>query len=100
MPLGATYERPQLTEEEAWDVAAYINSRPRPTTDLSGDWPDLAAKPFDHPFGPYADPFSEQQHKFGPFKPIKDWKKANKQKTVFPPAKQLALRMNASTGSQ
>jgi thiosulfate dehydrogenase len=27
-------------------------------------------KPFDHPFGPYADNFTEAQHKFGPFKPI------------------------------
>lgn len=74
MPLGATYESPQLTDEEAWDLAAYINSQPRPTGDISRDWPNLAGKPFDHPFGPYADPFNEQQHKYGPFKPIKDWK--------------------------
>jgi thiosulfate dehydrogenase len=26
----------------------------------------------DFPFGPYADAFSEKQHKYGPFKPIKD----------------------------
>ena len=82
MPLGATYERPQLTDEEAWDVAAYINSRPRPTIDLSHDWPNLAGKPFDHPFGPYTDPFSEQQHKYGPFRPIKDWKAAHKTKST------------------
>jgi thiosulfate dehydrogenase len=37
------------------------------------DWPKIAKKPFDHPFGPYVDPFSEEQHKFGPYKPIKDW---------------------------
>ncbi|MBO0936580.1 c-type cytochrome [Fibrella sp. HMF5335] len=78
MPLGATYEAPQLTDEEAWDVAAYINSRPRPAGDVSRDWPNLAGKPFDHPFGPYADPFSEQQHKYGPFGPIKEWKEAHK----------------------
>ncbi|TRZ75539.1 MAG: cytochrome C, partial [Chitinophagaceae bacterium] len=29
-----------------------------------------ATKPVDYPFGPYADTFSEQQHKFGPFEPI------------------------------
>jgi thiosulfate dehydrogenase len=81
MPLGVTYERPQLTHEEAWDVAAYINSQPRPTADISRDWPNLAGKPFDHPFGPYADLFSERQHKYGPFKPIKEWKEAHKKKS-------------------
>ena len=78
MPLGATYERPQLTDEEAWDLAAFVNSQPRPTKDLSKDWPNISGKPFDHPFGPYADPFSEQQHKYGPYKPIKEWKEAHK----------------------
>lgn len=71
MPYGTTYKAPLLTDEEAWDVAAYINSLPRPTKDISSDWPDISKKPFDHPFGPYADKFSEQQHKFGPFAPIK-----------------------------
>lgn len=85
MPLGVTYDKPQLTDEEAWDVAAYINSQPRPTKDLSKDWPNLAGKPFDHPFGPYADPFSEQQHKYGPYKPIKDWKEKNKKLKVKNP---------------
>ena len=70
MPQGASWERPQLTDEEAWDVAAYVNAQPRPTKDLSTDWPDIAKKPVDHPFGPYKDPYSEQQHKFGPFGPI------------------------------
>jgi thiosulfate dehydrogenase len=73
MPLGTTYENPVLTDEEAWDVAAYVNSMPRPSKDLSMDWPKIAKKPFDHPFGPYVDPFSEEQHKYGPYKPIKEW---------------------------
>jgi len=72
MPLGATYEAPQLTDEEAWDVAAYVNAMHRPSKDLSSDWPDIAKKPIDHPFGPFADSFSEEQHKLGPFKPIKE----------------------------
>jgi len=71
MPNGATYDNPQLTDEEAWDVAAYVNSLPRPAKDLSQDWPDISTKPFDHPFGPYADNFSEKQHKYGPFASIK-----------------------------
>jgi thiosulfate dehydrogenase len=70
MPYGVSYENPFLTDEEAWDVAAFVNSMPRPEKDLSGDWPDIAKKPFDHPFGPYADGFTEEQHKFGPFDPI------------------------------
>ena len=70
MPQGASWDRPQLTDEEAWDVAAFVNAQPRPTKDLSADWPDISKKPVDHPFGPYRDPFSEQQHKFGPFGPI------------------------------
>ena len=78
MPLGVSYEKPQLTDEEAWDLGAFVNSQPRPAKDLSKDWPNIAGKPFDHPFGPYADPFSEKQHKYGPYKPIKDWKEAHK----------------------
>jgi thiosulfate dehydrogenase len=49
---------------------------PRPTRDLSKDWPDISKKPFDHPFGPYADGFDESQHKLGPFKPIQEKRKA------------------------
>jgi len=73
MPFNqATHENPQLSTEQAWDVAAFVNSQPRPGKDLSGDWPDISKKPFDHPFGPYADGFSESQHKYGPFQPIID----------------------------
>lgn len=78
MPLGASYENPQLSDEEAWDLAAFVNSQPRPAKDLSKDWPNIAGKSFDHPFGPYADPFTEQQHRYGPYKPIKEWKEAHK----------------------
>jgi thiosulfate dehydrogenase len=71
MPLGASHDNPQLSEEEAWDLAAFVNSQPRPKKDLSKDWPNIAGKPIDHPFGPYSDGFTEQQHKYGPFGPIK-----------------------------
>ncbi len=75
MPQGVTWENPQLTDEEAWDVAAYVNSQQRPSRDLSKDWPKIAGKPVDHPFGPYADAFPEEQHKLGPFGPIAEAKK-------------------------
>jgi thiosulfate dehydrogenase len=70
MPLGATHDAPQLTDEEAWDVAAYVNSQPRPVKRFDGDWPDISKKPIDHPFGPFADGFTEDQHKYGPYPPI------------------------------
>ncbi len=75
MPQNVTYNAPQLSDEEAWDIAAFVNSQPRPKKDLSKDWPKLQGKPIDHPFGPYADKFSEQQHKYGPFGPIAEAKK-------------------------
>jgi thiosulfate dehydrogenase len=71
MPYAATFVPPQLTDEEAWDVAAFISSQPRPEKRFSYDWPKIESKPVDHPFGPYADGFSELQHKYGPFQPIK-----------------------------
>jgi thiosulfate dehydrogenase len=79
MPLGATHETPLLTDEEAWDVAAYVNSQERPGYDLRADWPDVSGKPVDHPFGPYSDTFPELQHKYGPFKPIKAARDQQKQ---------------------
>jgi thiosulfate dehydrogenase len=72
MPHGADYLNPQLSVEQAWDVAAYVISQPRPKkTGLEKDFPDLRQKPVDTPYGPYADGFSERQHKYGPFAPIR-----------------------------
>ena len=71
MPHGTYYEQPVLTDEQAWDVAAFINSLPRPERKFAGDWPDISSKPYDHPFGPYADNFQESQHKYGPFAAIR-----------------------------
>ena len=78
MPLGATFEQPILSDEESWDLAAYVNSMERPKKDLTQDWPDISKKPMDHPFGPFSDSFTEEQHKFGPFKPIKAAKSSAK----------------------
>lgn len=78
MPLGATHEMPQLSDEEAWDLAAFVNTQPRPHKETPADWPDISKKPIDHPSGPYSDEFNEKQHKFGPFKPIADARKKSK----------------------
>jgi len=73
MPFGEVeYHNPQLTDEEAWDVAAFVNSQPRPSKVFKEDWPDISKKPVDHPFGPFSDGFSEVQHKYGPFRPIEE----------------------------
>src|SRR5258708_6105192 len=72
MPHGADYLNPQLSPEDAWDIAATMISQRRPhKADLAKDFPDLLEKPADTPYGPYADGFSEQQHKYGPFAPIR-----------------------------
>lgn len=67
MPYGVSWQNPELTNEQAWDVAAYISSKQRPQKFFLYDWPNLAKKPVDYPFGPYADSFSQAQHKYGPF---------------------------------
>jgi thiosulfate dehydrogenase len=72
----ASYTSPQLTDEEAWDVAAFVNSRPRPVKFFERDWPDITKKAIDYPYGPFADTFSATQHKYGPFEPINKAHKA------------------------
>ena len=70
MPFG----QPELTDDEAFDVAAFINSQPRPEKgNLEQDYPDRSKKPIDSPYPPYADPFPREQHRFGPFQPIRDF---------------------------
>ncbi|WP_244406222.1 c-type cytochrome [Methylocella silvestris] len=72
MPGGADYLNPKLSVEEAWDVAAFVESQQRPQKPgLDHDFPDLIEKPIDAPYGPYADGFSAEQHKYGPFAPIR-----------------------------
>lgn len=75
MPLG----RADLTDDQAFDVAAFINSMPRPMLDpamLARDYPDRTTKPIDSPYPPWADPFPAEQHRFGPFGPVEKWKPA------------------------
>ncbi len=72
MPLGTTYDAPVLTTADAYDVSGFINSKPRPEkANSEADFPNRLKKPVDCPYGPYADDFPQQQHKFGPFQPIK-----------------------------
>jgi len=71
MPYDKPPGRIVLTDEEAYDLAAYINSQKRQTFDISHDWPVMSTKPVDYPFGPYADSFSADRHKYGPWLNLK-----------------------------
>lgn len=75
MPIG----KPDLTDDQAFDVAAFINSQPRPhMANLEADYPDRKTKPVDNGYGPFADSFPLKQHQYGPFAPIEAYYKAQK----------------------
>lgn len=82
MPYTEVGIAPQLTDAEAWDLAAYVSSQKRPEKFFPYDWAKLNTKPVDYPFGPYADSFTTVQHKFGPFKPIDEFKRTQKETAV------------------
>jgi thiosulfate dehydrogenase len=72
MPIGTAFNAPVLTDEDAYDAAAYIIRQKRPEkANLDEDFPVRLQKPVDAPYGPYADGFSLEQHTFGPFGPIR-----------------------------
>jgi thiosulfate dehydrogenase len=75
MPFGSSYVNEQLSVEEAWDIAAFVNSQPRKVKKFKQDWPNILLKPVDLPDGPFTDPYPPAQHKYGPFAPIAKYKK-------------------------
>ena len=81
MPSGFTHVKSLLTDERAFDVAAFVNSQPRPIkANLDKDFPARKNKPVDAPFEPYTPGFSAEQHKYGPWQPIL----AAREKGVYP----------------
>ena len=71
MPNGTVWTTPTLSEEDAWDVAAFVESQPRPArAHLENDFPVRLQKPVDAGYGPYIDGFDQAQHRLGPFGPI------------------------------
>ncbi|MEO8677585.1 MAG: c-type cytochrome [Vicinamibacterales bacterium] len=75
MPLGKS----DLTDDQAFDVAAFINNQPRPNMpNLDKDYPDRTTKPVDNAYGPFADSFPLEQHRLGPFQPIEAYYKSLK----------------------
>jgi thiosulfate dehydrogenase len=84
----AFWNKPFLTDEEAIDVAAFVNDdriheRPTKKDKSVPDYPDIRAKAIDYDTGPYIDTFSEAQHKFGPYQPIIDYHKAHNLPVIF-----------------
>lgn len=71
MPLGASHGQAQLTDDQSYDVAGYILSKPRPVkANLEKDFPARWNKPVDAAFPPYVDGAPAEQHKYGPFQPL------------------------------
>ena len=82
MPSGITHVNAILTDEQAFDVAAYVNSQPRPVkSNLKADFPARKNKPVNAAFEPYTPGFMAAQHKFGPWQPILE----AREKGIFPP---------------
>ena len=74
MPSGqATWDRPALSKDDAYDVAGFVISHPRQPREgeVAKDFSNPYDKPEDFPWGPYVDSFSEMQHKYGPFDVIR-----------------------------
>jgi len=84
----AFWDKPFLTDEEAIDVAAFINAddlhpRPQKKDKRIADYPEARVKPIDYDTGPYVDTFSEYQHKYGPYQPVIDYHKAHNLPVIF-----------------
>jgi thiosulfate dehydrogenase len=93
MPLGASHTATVLNDDEAYDVAAFVLSRPRPVkANLEADFPARWNKPIDAAFPPYLPGVSADQHRYGPFPPLaaKQREMAEKRKTDLAASKSRA----------
>jgi thiosulfate dehydrogenase len=81
MPLGASHAASVLTDDEAYDVTAYVLSKPRPVkAHLEADFPARWNKPIDAAFPPYMLGASADQHRYGPFAPLAEKQRAMTEK--------------------
>jgi thiosulfate dehydrogenase len=82
----ASFKKPALSVEEAFDVAAFINDdaiHQRPINNGAINYPNNNTKPLDYGIGPFTDTFPAKQHKFGPWKPILEFRKLHKLPATF-----------------
>jgi thiosulfate dehydrogenase len=86
MPFdSAKWNAPVLTDVDALDIAAFVNNdnehkRPNPTT---FDYPNATEKAIDYAKPPFADTFSANTHKNGPYKPIINYWKGKGMKPTY-----------------
>jgi thiosulfate dehydrogenase len=82
----ATWKKPVLTDEQAIDVAAFINDdriHDRPRMHNARGYENEMNKPIDYDTPPFPDGFSAEQHKFGPYQPIIDYHKEHNLPVIF-----------------
>lgn len=82
----ATWHKPYLSDHEAIDIAAFVNDdriHERPIKRHADNYPVSKNKPIDYDKAPFADTFSEFQHKFGPYQPIIDYHRAHDIPVIF-----------------
>jgi thiosulfate dehydrogenase len=86
MPFDkATWDRPFLSDEEALDIAAFVNDdniHRRPSV-KSFDYPHPEEKAIDYDRGPFIDHFTATQHKLGPYQPIITFWKNNGMNPIY-----------------
>ena len=71
MPLGASHTATVLNDDEAYDVTAFMLSKPRPIkAHLEADFPARWNKPIDAAFPPHMLGTTADQHRYGPFAPL------------------------------
>ncbi|MDQ3683900.1 MAG: c-type cytochrome [Bacteroidota bacterium] len=86
MPFGkATWDKPFLSDEEALDIAAFVNDdviHKRPYIKTTA-YPYPEEKAIDYDEGPFVDTFSAAHHKFGPYTPIINYWKNKGMKPMY-----------------
>lgn len=96
MPQGASHDAPMLSDDEAYDVAAYMLSQERPVkANLERDFPARWNKPIDSAFPPYMLGAPPEQHRYGPFPPL-----AEKQKQMAEEIKAQAAKERAAAAAK
>lgn len=81
----AKWDKPVLTDEQALDIAAFVNDdnlHKRPAV-KSFDYPFAVEKAIDFGAGSFLDTFSAAQHKYGPYQPIISYWKEKGLKAVY-----------------
>jgi thiosulfate dehydrogenase len=102
MPLGASHTATVLNDDEAYDVTAYMLSKPRPIkAHLEADFPARWNKPVDAAFPPYMLGATADQHRYGPFALLIDKQRemADRRKAELAASKARAAQSPASTST-